>query len=128
MDAKARNREAAKKYYHSHKEEASARAKKWRENNQDYRREYQSTKKRERKEEAIKYLGGVCKNCGGEFHPSIFEFHHTVPTTKDRDPSKVLNLSWKRVVAELDKCVLLCANCHRYEHNKWEQHGTKTVS
>lgn len=111
-------RKAAIKYYYANKEKSAARNAKWRAENKEYVKTKQREDKRQRKIKAIEYLGGVCNNCGLSWHPAVFEFHHKDPETKDRDPSKMLQLSWARVVAELDKCVLLCANCHRLEHNK----------
>ena len=110
-------REAALRYYHNNKERCAEKAKKWRSANKQYILEKQREDKRVRKLEAIAYLGGSCSCCGGEFHPAIYEFHHLNPDTKDRDPSKMLQLSWKRLVVELDKCRLLCANCHRFIHH-----------
>lgn len=111
---------ASRKYYHTHKEECAERAKKWRETNKDYVREKQREKKRQRKCEAIEYLGGKCADCGNIYHQAVYEFHHTDPSTKGRDPSKLLQLSWERIKAELDKCVLLCANCHRMRHHDFK--------
>lgn len=115
---KERNRVAAKKYYHANKEQVSKRAKQWRESNTEYIRTQQRENKRQRKIDAICYLGSVCKKCSGVFHPSVYEFHHRDPTTKDRDPSKMLQLSKEKLYAELDKCDLLCANCHRLTHHE----------
>jgi len=115
--AKEKARAAALKYYHENKEKCAIKAKEWRAKNKEYVIQKQREDKRKRKLEAISYLGGKCFICGGEFHPAVYEFHHLDPTTKDRDPSKMLQLSWKRLSAELDKCKLLCANCHRLEHH-----------
>jgi hypothetical protein len=111
-------RKAALKYYHNNKEKCSERAKKYREENKEHIRDKQREAKRKRKLEAIQYLGGKCISCKEEFHPAVYEFHHRDPKTKDRDPSKMLSLSWERVVKELDNCDLLCANCHRLEHHR----------
>lgn len=112
----------ARKYYHKVKNNPGykERVKEYYLQNKDKILNSNKLKKRENKLKAIKYLGGQCKNCHGEFHPAIYEFHHTDPLTKDRDPSKVLGLSWKRIQEELDKCELLCANCHRLVHHNWE--------
>lgn len=111
-------RTAALRYYHANKEQAAIKAKKWRLENLEYVKQKQREDKRLRKIKAVEYLGGRCNKCGKDWHPSIFEFHHIDPTTKDRDPSKMLSLRWERVTAELDKCILLCANCHRLTHHE----------
>ena len=107
----------ANKHYHANKEKCAERAAKWRAANLEYIKEKQRADKRQRKEQAIQYLGGTCQKCSGTFPPAVYEFHHTDPLTKDKDPSKMLQLSWKRLSAELDKCQLLCANCHRITHH-----------
>lgn len=115
------SRECALHYYHNNKEKCADKAKKWRDKNKEYIKQKQKEDKRKRKEEAVAYLGGICIDCGDIFHPSVFDFHHRNPEGKsDRDPSKMLTLKWTRIVLELDKCDLLCANCHRLRH-----HGEK---
>jgi len=69
-----------------------------------------------RKVKAIHYKGGACKDCGGTFHYSVYDFHHRDPGAKDLTGSQIKRMAWKTVVAELDKCDLLCANCHRVRH------------
>jgi hypothetical protein len=110
-------REAALKQYYKDPVKAAARAKKYREENKEHIRTKQREDKRNRKLFAIDYLGGCCSKCSGKFHPAIYEFHHIDPKTKDRDPSKMLSLSKENLILELNKCILLCANCHRLEHH-----------
>lgn len=107
----------AREYYHRNKEKCKERHSHWYEKNKKVSLEKQKIKKREKKLWSIEYLGGCCSSCGGTFHPSVYEFHHKDPTTKDRDPSKMMSLSHEKLQNELDKCVLLCANCHRIEHH-----------
>ena len=68
---------------------------------------------------AIAYKGGRCNDCLQVVHQAAFEFHHLDPSTKEKDPTHFLNdqkgLSIEAEM-ELDKCVLLCANCHRVRH------------
>lgn len=119
--AKDRAREASRNYYHSNKAQQQARNKLWRTEHKEWIKKKQRERKREHKEKAIAYLGGVCKRCSNSFHPAVFEFHHRNPAEKDADPSKLLTHSWPRVVEELDKCDLLCANCHRLTHHEsWQ--------
>lgn len=69
-----------------------------------------------RKTEAISYLGGKCSQCGGVFPSCVYDFHHKDPTEKEGNPSWFLNKRGDRWKAELDKCVLVCSNCHRIIH------------
>ena len=65
---------------------------------------------------AIEYKGGKCENCGYDNCRKAFEFHHIDPTTKEFTISAGHTRSWDRMKKEIDKCVLLCANCHREVH------------
>lgn len=69
---------------------------------------------------AVEYLGGICVDCETRFDDiEVYDFHHVDPATKDHDiadGAKWMALTWSRVVKELQKCVLLCANCHRIRH------------
>jgi hypothetical protein len=68
---------------------------------------------------AIEYLGGKCAHCAiVSKHRSIYDFHHLDKTTKEADPGSLMHYSWTRIQKELDKCILLCANCHRIDHEK----------
>jgi hypothetical protein len=66
---------------------------------------------------AVDYLGGACSLCGYAKCIKALEFHHKDPEQKDFGLSDSFRSgSLEKVKPELDKCVLLCANCHREEH------------
>ena len=68
---------------------------------------------------AIEYKGGKCEKCGYDKCIEALDFHHTDSTPKDFAISdRNLKLDWEDIKKELDKCKLLCSNCHREEHNK----------
>ena len=67
---------------------------------------------------AIALLGGQCSKCGYSRCQEALDFHHVNPKGKEFTVSSFFNLSWKRIQKEVEKCVLLCANCHREEHAK----------
>lgn len=69
------------------------------------------------KQAAIKYLGGKCQRCGFDKHSAALEFHHTDPKEKDFTLGNVGNKTWALLKKELDKCILLCSNCHKIEHH-----------
>jgi hypothetical protein len=73
---------------------------------------------RKNKLKAIEYLGGHCTDCKNEFPPYVYEFHHLDPTTKKYTITRIMGRKWENIVPELNKCVLLCANCHRIRENK----------
>ena len=59
-----------------------------------------------------------CSLCS-ESNPCCIDFHHTDPTTKSGTVSQMVvsYLSIQTIQYEVDKCVLLCSNCHRKVHN-----------
>lgn len=81
----------------------------------------QQTKDRQRwlKQQAVAYKGGSCERCNGKFHPAVYDFHHVDPTQKDFSIGHSKMLSLDKVKPELDKCELLCSNCHREHHAKY---------
>jgi len=75
------------------------------------------------KEWAIEYLGGKCQHCQNVFDwVTVYEAHHLSKELKETNlgelvnPGTSLETFKKTATPELDKCILLCANCHRIEH------------
>jgi hypothetical protein len=69
-----------------------------------------------RKSQAVAYLGGKCQVCGYDRCVKAMTFHHREPSDKDFTVSQMLDRSWDVLRRELDKCDLLCFNCHMEEH------------
>lgn len=68
--------------------------------------------------QAVEYKGGKCEKCGYNKCVGALEFHHLDTNEKDFGISaRGYTRSWEKVKAELDKCILVCANCHREIHN-----------
>ena len=63
-------------------------------------------------------FGTACTICGYDRCTAALEFHHIDPAAKEYSPSNLINDSTplKTVFAELEKCILLCSNCHREIH------------
>lgn len=51
-------------------------------------------------------------DCGGEFHPVCMQFDHRGDDKKYKNISKMTNYSMERIMEEIAKCDLVCANCH----------------
>jgi hypothetical protein len=63
---------------------------------------------------SIEYKGGKCQICGYNRCQAALELHHIDKTKKGFGiGDKGYTRSWAKVKAEPDKCILLCANCHR---------------
>lgn len=71
--------------------------------------EYLKKRYKERRQEAIKFLGGSCVKCGSEEN---LELDHIDPTSKDFDVSRFWGTTLKRFWNEVEKCQLLCNSCH----------------
>lgn len=82
----------------------------------------EQTKDRQRalKAKAVAYKGGKCVDCGIEDHPAIYDFHHLNPDEKEFTIAHKKQYTFnEEIKKELDKCVLLCSNCHRKRHTKY---------
>lgn len=68
-----------------------------------------------KKLKSINYLGGKCEKCDEE---NLFKltFHHLNPLEKEFKISDSIDIRWSKLKVELDKCILLCQNCHREMH------------
>ena len=64
----------------------------------------------------IEYKGGKCEKCGYDKYDGALEFHHLDPSKKDFAISKKKAKYIDSLKPELDKCILVCANCHRELH------------
>ena len=71
-----------------------------------------------RKAKGVAYLGGKCSRCGYNTCFAALEFHHRDASSKEFSMGNMVSVSKERYLAELDKCDLLCANCHREVHQE----------
>jgi len=71
--------------------------------------------KKNNKLKLIEYKGGGCEICGYNKCESALEFHHLNPLLKDFSISNN-SYSFDKMKLEVDKCALLCSNCHREVH------------
>jgi len=79
---------------------------------------YVKDSRRRRKQLLIEHKGGSCEICGYDKSIRALSFHHKDPTQKDYGlaASGVCH-SLERDLAEVEKCILVCANCHCEIHD-----------
>lgn len=81
-----------------------------------------TAKIRAMREALINQRGGKCEICGYSKCIEALEFHHLDPKQKDFSISNTGGTpSFEKMKEEVDKCQLLCANCHREEHARLKQ-------
>ncbi len=69
------------------------------------------------RKKAVQYAGGACSLCGYNRCDEALDFHHRNPSTKSFGISQGgITRSWEKIKDEVDKCALICANCHREIH------------
>lgn len=73
------------------------------------------------KRRAIAYKGGKCELCGYDKCERALTFHHRNPEEKSFSISGGHCRSWKSFCAEVDKCDLLCMNCHMEVHEQLDK-------
>lgn len=76
----------------------------------------QKEKRKQLKNLAIAYKGGKCSVCSYDKCLAALEFHHLDPTKKEFSISSYSINDLDLLKLELDKCILLCSNCHREIH------------
>ena len=77
-------------------------------------------RKRALKEKYIAYMGGKCYECGYKKSSRALTFHHKDRREKEFSISQIIDHGWEKVKTELDKCVLICFNCHMELEEKIE--------
>ncbi len=101
-----KQKEAKRQWYLRNKEITVKRSMKYKHNNQVW---FKATK--------LKDVSTGCKDCGYIGHPDEFDYHHINPSNKILAVSDMLGTyGIPKVIAEMNKCEILCKSCHRKHH------------
>jgi len=72
---------------------------------------------RKLKQDMVDYKGGSCEICGYNKYIGALDFHHKNPNEKDFTIAHIRQYKFDDIIKnELDKCMLVCSNCHREIH------------
>ena len=92
------------------------------------RKRYKNKKRRDNYVWVWEYKANTpCKDCGGKYHPVMMEFDHRSPTEKTGLVSALMSASYNRIMKEIEKCDLVCSNCHQYRTYTRGQHRLATL-
>src|SRR5881296_437572 len=84
----------------------------------DAKRDPEATRATQRRTQARRRLlvdelkSCPCSDCGVQHPPYVMQFDHRDPATKEFSVGKLITLSWGRILKEVAKCDVVCANCH----------------
>jgi hypothetical protein len=82
-----------------------------------YLKQAVTKRRRHIREKLVSYKGGKCIFCGYNKCADALDLHHVDASQKEFGISSGgLTRAWSKVIAEADKCILVCANCHREIH------------
>ena len=84
------------------------------------RNKYNHKKAQEKRKFMIEYLGGSCLSCGYSKYSCSLDVHHKDPKEKDINFNTSRYWSKEKLIVELNKCILLCKNCHAAHHSGYE--------
>ena len=115
-------KESQKKYRETNPEKVKERRKNWAMANKELVNHYSKNHRDTRREflDIIKLEEG-CQTCGYNEHPRALQFDHINPAEKLFNIAHLLTCSMDKLLTELEKCRVLCANCHSI-HSWQEQH------
>jgi hypothetical protein len=94
-----RARESRRKHYYNNKEQYLERNRKVKEKMTEHLREIKDV---------------PCMDCGVKYPYYVMDLDHRDPSEKSGNINRILgNGSWKKFLEEIDKCDVVCSNCHR---------------
>lgn len=104
---------------YKNKEDQAKNHKKWYDANKEYKRIINKRYKKIKKEMIISFKQTQkCPLCGENYHRCL-DFHHVGDETKDSTINDLLhrNVGLKKIIDEMNKCCIICSNCHRKLHD-----------
>jgi CO dehydrogenase/acetyl-CoA synthase alpha subunit len=100
-------------YKDPYDERAKAARRKHYEKNKEVYKANAAKRKREMQQYVWAMKSNPCMDCGIQYLPWVMQFDHRPEEVKVGDFSKLVNNgSWTKLLAEIEKCDLVCANCH----------------
>lgn len=84
-------------------------------------------KQKATKKKIIEHMGGGCKCCNYNKCSRSLDLHHLDSSKKDANFNSINGWKWDRIKKELDRCILVCRNCHGEIHEERLLQETRRV-
>lgn len=118
-----RNKEKIREWKSAYESQPHRQEKHRRRGRQHYNenKELYKTRARDRRRERKAFIDEICLRYGcqnpgckweGQLEPYQLTFHHVDPSQKEIEVAKMHSWSYEKIVAEINKCIVLCRNCH----------------
>ncbi len=105
--------------YKNRKEQLKAQKEHYKKNKSKYTAQ-QRERRRKKREWLVEYKSTLSCECG-ENHPAVLDFHHDDDNKEIGVADAIHYCSIERVMKEIEKCIVVCSNCHRKLHWKDKQ-------
>ena len=84
--------------------------------NKEQKREYMRKMREQVRQYIMEQKNKPCHDCGLSFPPVCMDYHHDGDKNFEIGASTNTTINLEKIQTEIDKCVLLCACCHRLRH------------
>lgn len=100
-------------WYQANRAKKAEQSKEWHDANYERHMDLQAKWAMERRQKLAQYkLERGCARCGYRGHPAALHFDHLPGHEKAFTIAQIYKRKWERVLEEIAKCQILCANCH----------------
>jgi len=118
-----RNKESYKirqqRYKRKNRSKINSKQSEYRSNNRDNQNKYSKVRRNKIRKQYDEYMKDkFCKHCGYK-DPRSLVWHHMNPSIKKNGVVQLVSKKhgWNTILAEINKCICLCHNCHNILHN-----------
>lgn len=94
----------------------------------EYHKKYDKDALRKRRAKHYQIINRIklecgCEHCGYDENPTALQFHHVDKSTKKFTISANVHGNIMRILREIEKCIVLCANCHAIEEQRQNENS-----
>jgi hypothetical protein len=126
MPKDSNRKDASRRYYEKHREEILSKRKKYRSENQDLLSKKNRARRKSIQEYVLENKCVPCADCGVSYPTYVMDFDH-IRGIKIKSVARMVadGVSLEALQSEIDKCEVVCSNCHRERTHVRRQSGSQ---